>query len=122
MRIAIPQQYCYYYITILANLTKENHMQFNMLEAKTNLSRIVKDIEDHRVSEVILARGGKPVAKIVPYDKPPAESRLGGGKRKYPDLVSDRSILSYASLSRDDDDIATGFRESVDDVFGEEER
>lgn len=97
-------------------------MQFNMLEAKTNLSRIVKDIEDHRVSEVILARGGKPVAKIVPIEQPPAESRLGGGKRKYPGLVSDRSILSYASLNQDDDDIAEGFRESVDDVLGEEMR
>lgn len=89
-------------------------MQFNMLEAKTNLSRIVKDLEDRRVSEVILARSGRPVAKIVPYEEPPVSSRLGAGKRKYPELYKNRDILSFSSLGRYDDEIASAFSDSID--------
>ncbi len=40
-------------------------MLANMLEAKNNLSRLVAAAE--RGEEVILARDGKPVAKIVPF-------------------------------------------------------
>lgn len=52
----------------------------NMHEAKTHLSRLVERVE--RGHEVIIARAGKPVAKLVPLDPPPAKRRLGfyGGK------------------------------------------
>ena len=43
-------------------------MQVNMLEAKNALSRLVSAAE--RGEDVILARDGKPVAKIVRYDMP----------------------------------------------------
>jgi prevent-host-death family protein len=43
-------------------------MQVNMLEAKNALSRLVAAAE--RGEDVILARDGKPVAKIVRYDIP----------------------------------------------------
>ena len=38
----------------------------NMHEAKTGLSRLVEAIESGQESEIILARNGKPVARIVP--------------------------------------------------------
>ena len=81
-------------------------MQFNMLEAKTNLSKIVKQVETKDVDEIVLARGGKPVAKIVPYEQPPVEMRLGAGKRKYPEVLKDSAVFSFASLTADDDAIA----------------
>ncbi|MGH8773550.1 MAG: type II toxin-antitoxin system Phd/YefM family antitoxin [Pyrinomonadaceae bacterium] len=43
-------------------------MQVNMLDAKSKLSSLVAAVE--RGEEVILARGGVPVAKIVKYEKP----------------------------------------------------
>lgn len=52
-------------------------MQVNMLEAKNNLSRLVAAAEAGE--EVILARDGKPVAKIVRFEapkvKPPGSMR-----------------------------------------------
>jgi prevent-host-death family protein len=54
----------------LANLKPEPEtiMQVNMLEAKNALSRLVAAAE--RGEDVILARDGKPVAKIVRYQAP----------------------------------------------------
>ncbi|OEO29928.1 hypothetical protein VW23_023610 [Devosia insulae DS-56] len=46
-----------------------------MLEAKTNLSKLVDAVESGRETEIILARNGKPVARIVPIEQP--ERRLG---------------------------------------------
>jgi prevent-host-death family protein len=43
-------------------------MQVNMLDAKSKLSSLVAAVEQGE--EVILARGGVPVAKIVKYEKP----------------------------------------------------
>lgn len=38
----------------------------NMLEAKTQLSKLVEAVESGAESEVIIARNGKPAAKLVP--------------------------------------------------------
>lgn len=43
-------------------------MQVNMLDAKNKLSSLVAAAEQGE--EIILARGGVPVAKIVKYEKP----------------------------------------------------
>ncbi|HEX4916341.1 MAG TPA: prevent-host-death protein, partial [Limnobacter sp.] len=37
----------------------------NMLQAKSSLSRLVEDIEMGRKSEIIIARNGRPAAKLV---------------------------------------------------------
>jgi prevent-host-death family protein len=42
----------------------------NMLEAKTNLSKLVEAVETGKETEIILARNGKPVARIVPIEVP----------------------------------------------------
>ena len=39
--------------------------QVNIHEAKTKLSRLIAEVEGGR--EVVLARDGKPVAKLVPF-------------------------------------------------------
>ncbi len=48
----------------------------NIHEAKTQLSRLVERVE--RGEEIVIARGGKPVARLVPLarDLPPRESGL----------------------------------------------
>lgn len=40
-------------------------MRVNIHEAKTHLSRLVERAESGE--EIVIARGGKPVAKLVPY-------------------------------------------------------
>jgi prevent-host-death family protein len=53
--------------------------QVNMLEAKTKLSKLVEAIETGKETEVVLARNGKPVARIVPLASPVVDTskRLG---------------------------------------------
>ncbi len=41
---------------------------YTVHQAKTNLSRILKEVEDGR--EIIIARGDKPIARIVPIENP----------------------------------------------------
>lgn len=43
-------------------------MQVNMLEAKTNLSKLVAMLDTE--NEIIIAKNGLPVAKLVPYSFP----------------------------------------------------
>jgi prevent-host-death family protein len=49
----------------------------NVHEAKTHLSRLLERV--HRGEEIILAKGGKPYAKLVPLD--PAGARAPGRLR-----------------------------------------
>jgi prevent-host-death family protein len=42
----------------------EHHAQYNIHDAKTNLSRIIERVEHGE--EVIISRAGTPVARVVP--------------------------------------------------------
>lgn len=59
---------------------------FNILEAKTQLSKLVESVERGTESEVIIARNGKPAARLVPLAKAPVGQRIGllKGKLKAP--------------------------------------
>lgn len=61
----------------------------NMLQAKSTLSRLVEAIEQGHEREIIIARNGRPAAKLVPMDTVPAGKRLGvaKGKFKVPDSI-----------------------------------
>lgn len=52
----------------------------NMLEAKSTLSRLVDAIEQGREQEIIIARNGRPAAKLVPIGATQAGQRLGIAK------------------------------------------
>lgn len=52
----------------------------NMLNAKTNLSRLVDAIEQGNEREIIIARNGRPAAKLVPMDVAGPAQRLGVAK------------------------------------------
>lgn len=59
----------------------------NMLEAKTKLSKLVEAVESGAETEIIIARNGKPAAKLVPLDAAPKKERqLGLAAGKYPPL------------------------------------
>jgi len=61
----------------------------NMLQAKSSLSRLVESIEQGKEQEIIIARNGRPAARLVPVDAPPAGQRIGvaRGKFKVPDNI-----------------------------------
>ena len=52
----------------------------NMLQAKTSLSRLVEAIEQGQEREIVIARNGRPAAKLVPMDSAPAGKRIGVAK------------------------------------------
>jgi antitoxin (DNA-binding transcriptional repressor) of toxin-antitoxin stability system len=56
----------------------------NMLEAKSSLSRLVDEVESGREQEVIIARGGRRAARLVPLaEQAPVARRLGVAKGKF---------------------------------------
>ena len=77
----------------------------NMHDAKSNLSKLVDAVESGAQEEVILARNGKPAARIVPVAITTAARRFGLGKGKYPKfdaeafdaLDTDVAVLFYGA-------------------------
>lgn len=65
---------------MLAENLTENSVQFNIHEAKTNLSRIVERVE--RGEEIILSRAGTPVAKVVPLVRRANRTKRGSLRGK----------------------------------------
>jgi antitoxin (DNA-binding transcriptional repressor) of toxin-antitoxin stability system len=65
----------------------------NMLQAKSSLSRLVEAIEQGEAREIVIARNGRPAAKLVPMDATPAGKRIGvaKGKFKVPDSIDRRN-------------------------------
>ncbi len=61
----------------------------NMFEAKSNLSRLVDDIEQGREREIIIARNGKPAARLVAMEPSPTLARIGAAKGLFevPDCI-----------------------------------
>ncbi|MFG1797446.1 type II toxin-antitoxin system Phd/YefM family antitoxin [Nocardia sp. NPDC049149] len=71
--------------------------QFNIHEAKTNLSRIIERVE--RGEEIIISRAGHPVAKVVPLTRD--VNRVGRGSLRgrlvlTPDWDSDETNAQIA--------------------------
>ncbi len=73
----------------------------NIHDAKTNLSKLVEQIETGSRSEVVIARAGKPVARLVPIAKPAIKLGVADGAFDIPDdidrlnpLIEDMFMLS----------------------------
>ena len=87
--------------------------QVNMLEAKTHLSRLVEAVESGAEKEIIIARNGKPVAKLVPVEEKPAgKRRLGLLNGKFPSM-------SLEEFNSDDELIREMFEDGP--IFPDEE-
>jgi prevent-host-death family protein len=63
----------------------------NMLEAKTHLSRLVDRIEKGEEREIIIARNGRPVAKLTTLDAEGVKRKLRPGllEGKYPSMTQE---------------------------------
>lgn len=62
----------------------------NMLEAKTKLSKLVAAVESGAETEVIIARNGKPAAKLVPLDAgKPKRRPIGFLDGKFPSTTQE---------------------------------
>lgn len=72
----------------------------NMLEAKSNLSRLVEAVESGKQAEIIIARNGKPAARLVPIETRPKGQRIGIAKGQF--VVPD-------DFDADDEEIAKLF-------------
>jgi prevent-host-death family protein len=55
----------------------------NMLEAKTQLSRLVEAVETGAEAEIVIARNGRPVARLVPYVPAASGPRIGIAKGQF---------------------------------------
>lgn len=75
----------------------------NMLEAKTKLSKLVEAVESGAEPEIIIARNGKPAAKLVPLEaRATRKIRLGLHDGEFPDM-------SLEDFNADDEEIAALF-------------
>ena len=59
----------------------------NMLDAKTQLSKLVSAVESGEEKEIIIARNGKPAAKLVPITGKGNGVRLGLYNGQYPSIT-----------------------------------
>ncbi|MDD2768208.1 MAG: type II toxin-antitoxin system Phd/YefM family antitoxin [Methylococcus sp.] len=70
----------------------------NLLETKTHLSKLVEQLESGQEREIIIARNGKPAARLVRIgDKPPTEKRLGIAKGAFTvpdDIDADNAAIA----------------------------
>ena len=57
--------------------------QMNVLEAKTNFSKILAMLENHEEEEVIICKSNRPVAKVVLIPEVDVSKRIGIAKGKF---------------------------------------
>jgi prevent-host-death family protein len=71
----------------------------NMLDAKSNLSRLVEAVESGAEAEIVIARNGRPAARLVALAPSPTGKRIGvaKGKFKLPDSI-DTDEAAIAAL------------------------
>lgn len=60
-------------------------MQVNVLEAKTDFSKLIRLLETKRESSITVARNGKPVVVMTLYQDQPVTNRIGVAKGKFTD-------------------------------------
>ncbi len=86
-----------------------SNMQVNIFDAKTELSKLIKKLENNEEESIIIARNGKPVACLVPYTGNEVAKRIGIAKGKIPYIhMSDWEAM--------DNEIEKEFMEAVEKI------
>ena len=70
--------------------------QVNIFQAKTELSRLISALENGTDDEIIIARNGKPVAKLLKWEEKSAAARIGVAKGRFrvpDDFDSDNGLI-----------------------------
>jgi prevent-host-death family protein len=80
----------------------------NMLEAKNNLSKLVEAVETGAEREIVIARNGKPAARLVALEGRKAGIRLGVAKGMFevPDNIDELNDEIAKMFYGDEDDEA----------------
>lgn len=75
-------------------------MEVSILQAKTDFSKLLRLLESKQEDSITVQRYGKPVAKIILYDKPDVSKRIGilKGQPYVP--------MTQEEFDRDNDEIA----------------
>ena len=70
----------------------------NMLEAKSTLSRLVEAVESGSETEIVIARNGRPAARLMPLKAVSTSKRVGiaKGKCEAPDDIDAHNDLILA--------------------------
>lgn len=73
----------------------------NMFDAKTNLSKLVEAVETGQELEIIIARNGRPVARLVPMRARGSGQRIGVAKGKFimPESIDDDEVVIEKQFS-----------------------
>lgn len=58
-------------------------LQVNILEAKTDFSKLIRLLETKKEDFITVARNGKPVVKITLINETPVSKRIGIAKGKF---------------------------------------
>ena len=75
-------------------------MQVNILEAKNQLSRLIKSAQQGE--EVVIANRGEPVARLVPAERSPTAPAGTGEARAILDWLSRHPLPAYARRSTEE--------------------
>jgi prevent-host-death family protein len=81
----------------------------NMLQAKTNLSRLVDAVEKGEEHEIVIARNGRPAARLVPVEAKKRGVRLGVAEGKFTvpdDIDRDNDLIAKLFYGEDFDEEA----------------
>jgi antitoxin (DNA-binding transcriptional repressor) of toxin-antitoxin stability system len=73
----------------------------NMLEAKSNLSRLVEAVENGSEARIIIARNGRPAAQLTAFKPGAVGKRIGVAKGKFavPDDIDADNIAIAAMFA-----------------------
>ena len=72
----------------------------NMLDAKSNLSKLVEAVESGKEDEIVIARNGRPAARLTAVPQVETSRRIG---------VAAGHFLAPADPNAQDDDVAALF-------------
>lgn len=72
-------------------------IQVNILEAKTDFSKLIRLLETKKEDYIMVARNGKPVVKITLINEVPVSKRIGVAKGKFTvhgDFDADNGVIA----------------------------
>ena len=79
-------------------------LQVNVLEAKTDFSKLIRLLESKQEDYITVARNGKPVVKMTLINEVPISKRIGVAKGKF---------KVYGDFEEDNQEIAASFLEGT---------
>jgi prevent-host-death family protein len=68
-------------LDLVHDLATIRHMEVNVHQAKTNLSKLLARVT--LGEEIVIAKAGRPIAKLVPLDARPKTRTLGSAKGEF---------------------------------------